>query len=127
MNIIFFDGFCGLCNRFIDFLLRFDQKKRLFYSPLQGKTIQKTEACLLKDKGTLVFLYEGKIVIKSTAVLKAIACLGFYWKVILLFLLVPRCIRDKIYDCIASHRYQWFGMKKTCRVPTEEEKSRFLE
>ncbi|MES2200517.1 MAG: DCC1-like thiol-disulfide oxidoreductase family protein [Chlamydiota bacterium] len=127
MKIVFFDGVCGLCNRFVDFLLRHDKKKRLMFSPLQGVAIQKTKAASFANEQTLVFFKNDLIFVRSRAALEAIATLGGIWRLSKIFLIVPRAIRDGIYILIAKHRYQWFGKKDACRVPTPNEKSRFLE
>ena len=127
MDVIFFDGICGLCNHFVDFLLRHDTKKKLKFSPLQGLFIQKTAAASLSSAGTLVFLKGEKILIKSTAAIESIASLGRFWVLAKVLLIVPRCIRDIIYDWVARHRYGWFGKMSACRIPKTEEKKYFLE
>ena len=126
-QIVFFDGVCGLCNHFVDFLLRHDRRRVLIFSPLQGKTILQTKAVVWKDRGSVVLLQGDRIYTKSTAILESLALLGKGWMVFRFFLFVPACLRDYIYDVVAKHRYAWFGKKDSCRFPTAEEKARFLE
>ncbi len=126
--ILFFDGICGLCNRFIDFLVAEDQSKILRYSPLQGKTAnQQLTAEQLKSLDSLVVHIGQRAYIKSTAVLTLFSYIGGFWKLISIFWIFPRPVRDWIYDLLASHRYKIFGKKETCRLPTPEEKPLFLD
>lgn len=127
MEIVFFDGVCGLCNHFVNFLIQHDKKRRLLFSPLQGLAIQKTKAAPFINEQTLVFIKEGHVFTRSKAAIESIASLGGLWKLSKLLLIVPRFIRDGVYYWIAKHRYQWFGKKAACRMPTPEEKTYFLE
>ena len=52
--------------------------------------------------------------------------LGGFWRIFFIFKLIPKWIRDRIYDWIASNRYRWFGKKESCMIPTPELKQRFL-
>lgn len=127
MEIVFFDGVCGLCNHFVNFLLRHDRKRKLTFSPLQGKTIQKTKAASFANEQTIVFLQGDLLLVKSRAAIEVIAALGGVWKLSKILLIVPCFIRDFVYSLIAKHRYQWFGKTDVCRLPTSEEKPYFLE
>ncbi len=127
MDVVFFDGVCGLCNRFVDFLLRHDTKKKLKFSPLQGVFIQKSPAAFLASEETVVFLKGDQVFIKSKAAIECVASLGGFWVMVKVFLLVPRVIRDLMYDWIARHRYGWFGKVDACRILKVEETKYFLE
>jgi predicted DCC family thiol-disulfide oxidoreductase YuxK len=48
------------------------------------------------------------------------------WKLFYVFILVPAFIRDFLYDIIAKNRYRWFGKRDVCRIPTPEEKNKFI-
>jgi len=123
--IISFDGVCGLCNRFIDFVIKRDKKSSFYYSPLQG---QAAKNLLGKTDIKTIFLYkEGKVLERSSAVLEVLRIIGGCWKVFFIFRVIPRFLRDWVYCFIANHRYQWFGKREICRIPTAEEKSFFLE
>ncbi|HEX9895259.1 MAG TPA: DCC1-like thiol-disulfide oxidoreductase family protein [Gemmatimonadales bacterium] len=125
--IVYFDGVCGLCNRFVDFLLRHDRHHRLRFAPLQGRTAAER---LGKTKGidptTIVLEAEGRMLDRSSAVLGVFHHLGGGWRATGLLRVVPRRLRDLIYDWIARHRYGWFGKREVCRLPTAEERSGFL-
>ena len=127
MKILFFDGVCNLCNGFVNFLVWADQKRALQVASLQGKHAEKLLGQEFRKLDSVVLYDEGEIYQRSDAVLQSFRLLGFPWNLLLLFFLVPRFIRDFIYDCIASGRYQMFGKRDTCRLPTPEEKKYFLD
>ena len=126
-RIVFFDGVCGLCNRFADRLLRWDRKHVLRFAPLQGTT---AAARLTDDAGadltTVVLLDEAGIHTRSEAALRIISHLGGAWRLINVLRIFPRVLRDAVYDWISWHRYGWFGKREVCRVPTAEERGVFL-
>lgn len=129
-RIVFFDGVCGLCNATVDFLLARDSGHRLLFAPLQGETARKRlPASIAPDSAelkTILFLDEGTLRRRSTAVLRAVAALGGIWNAALLLLLIPRPLRDFVYDVIAHNRYAWFGKRDTCRLPGPGERGRIL-
>lgn len=131
-TIVFFDGVCGLCNRLIDFLLRVDTRGRLRFAPLQGKTASEhlkglVPESVVQDVQSLVVVRRGRAYLRSEAVLALLASLGWPWSLGLLVRAVPLKTRDEIYRFMARHRYAWFGKSDTCRVPSPEERSRFLD
>ena len=91
--LIFFDGECGACNTFIQFVMERDQNKRFRFAPLQGTTARE----LLDgtpDLSTVVLVWEGERFAKSEAVLRVLGELGGAWSLWAIFLVVPRFIRD---------------------------------
>ena len=125
--VVYFDGVCGLCNAFIDFLLISDTKKFFKYAPLQGRTAEKLLPVERVQKiETIVVSHGDQLLLKSSAALLIFTHLGGIWRLFYLFYLVPTPLRDFIYDVIARNRYRWFGKKNSCRLPTEEEKQHFL-
>lgn len=125
--VLFFDGVCGLCNGAVDFVIQNDQKKQFYFSPLQSRYAQsKLSEELTQDLSTLVLIADGKVWTKSLAVLQIFKILGFPWSILVVFKVIPGFLRNFIYDLIARNRYAWFGQKETCRLPTAEERSRFL-
>jgi predicted DCC family thiol-disulfide oxidoreductase YuxK len=118
---------CGLCNHFVEFLLPRNKHKKLFFSPLQGKFINKTPAAAYSNQETIVFLKDEIVFIKSRAAIEILASLGGFWICVKAFLLIPPFIRDFVYDYIAKHRYGWFGKNEHCRIPTNHEKKQFLD
>jgi len=127
-NIVFFDGVCNLCNGTVDFLIRKDKRRLFKYSPLQGKTSEKLlPSEYANDLAGIVYYRNDKIYIKSSAALMVAKDLGGLYKLAMAFWVIPRFIRDGIYNWIARNRYRWYGKKEKCRVPTPEERNLFLD
>lgn len=129
MRILFFDGYCSLCNGLVDWLIRRDHHHRLQFSSLQGETAKVHLPSAYRSTGdvdTVLFLKDGKIYERSTAILYVLMELGFPWSLMGVFLLVPRFLRNAIYRLIAKNRYAFFGKRETCRVPTKDEKQKLL-
>ena len=125
--IVYFDGFCGLCNRFVDFLITTDRQRRLRFAPIQGRTAaERLAQAPSADPTTIVLEDGGRTLEKSAAVLEILNQLGGVWRLSGIFRVVPRPVRDRLYDWVARRRYQWFGKKGVCRLPTAEEKAVFL-
>lgn len=128
-GIVIFDGVCNLCNRFVNFILRKDRKKRFKFSALQSSTGQK----LLKDYkldfstiDTVIYIKNLKVFTKSSAALHILKDIGGFWKILFVFIIVPKFIRDYCYTFIARNRYRWFGKLDSCMIPTEKDKEMFL-
>lgn len=125
--IVYFDGVCGLCNRFVDFLIRKDTKHRLLFAPLQGETAAKNLGVDPNQEfDSVIFSEGGKLRYKSSAALRIMSTMGGAWKLMRIFLIIPGFIRNFVYDIIANNRYKLFGKKESCRIPTKEERQRFL-
>ena len=126
-SVLFFDGVCNLCNRTVDFLIRRDKKHVLRYAPLQGSSAREMlDPAMIEALPSVVFVDKNGVYQRSTAVLRAVAKLGGLWPVLLVFLIVPRPIRDAVYNWIGKNRYKWFGKRDSCRLPTPEERAMFL-
>jgi|ERR671923_2467693 predicted DCC family thiol-disulfide oxidoreductase YuxK len=129
-KIILFDGVCNLCNGSVIFILEREQRQIFKFASIQSETGKELlEWCgLLKDFNQAVILIdEGRVYLGSTAALKIGQYLKFPWS----FLsssgfIIPKFIRDWVYGQIAKHRYQWFGKRDVCMVPTQELKARFI-
>jgi predicted DCC family thiol-disulfide oxidoreductase YuxK len=129
--VVFFDGYCPLCNGFADFMIRRDRRRRFRFAPLQGETAASwiPEDAATPDAGaprSIVLRENGTTLRKSDAVLRAVAGLGGGWRVVRLLRLIPPVLRDAVYDFVARHRYRWFGKMGACRVPAPAEQVRFL-
>jgi len=126
--IIFFDGVCGLCNRFIDWLLKIDSRRNaLLFATLQGETARELLPLEVTEKiDSMAFWVDGKVYYKSGGVLRTLGKLHWYFKPFLIFIVIPAPLRNLIYDFVANNRYKWFGKGETCRLPLPEEKAKFL-
>ncbi|AST91516.1 MULTISPECIES: thiol-disulfide oxidoreductase DCC family protein [Sutcliffiella] len=125
--IILFDGVCNFCESSVQFIMKRDAKELFLFASLQGKTGQQLieQHSILTD--SVVLVTEKGIFTKSDAALKICKHLTFPWKLAYVFIIIPRAIRDWIYDKFAKNRYKWFGKKAACMLPTPEERARFLE
>lgn len=132
-NIIFFDGYCILCNKFIDLFLNIDKSKHFNYTPLTSNYAQRILSELdipeinFSDIDSVIYLKNKKLFLKSDAIIEIIKELGGIYKAIILLYIIPQTIRDWCYDLVAKNRYSLFGKMKECRVISHEEKSRILE
>jgi predicted DCC family thiol-disulfide oxidoreductase YuxK len=128
MPVIYYDGYCGLCDRFVGFVLARDRKGRYRYAPLSGATARGRfgESFDLDEPRTVLLEEPGKLRVRSDAALAIVAGLGGGWKLVQVFRIIPRPVRDWVYDVIARHRFRWFGRRSQCRIPSPEQKDRFL-
>jgi len=128
--IIFFDGICNLCNSSIDLVLKFKTKESLFFiASLQGQTAKSILPLhYLEDLSSIVYYdANGHILTKSQAILEI--CKSMAWPIKVLgkiLSFIPSQYLDKVYDFIASKRYNWWGKKSQCRLPNESERFIFL-
>lgn len=127
--VVIFDGVCGLCNRSVDFIMKYDRQQQFVFAPNQSEAAQK----LLQAGGIdafdvdTIYLYDNETFYKkSTAALRIASTLPWPWKAASVARLVPAPARDKVYELVAENRYRWFGKRETCRIPTPDERSRFL-
>lgn len=128
-SIILFDGVCNLCNSSVNFIIKHDKKKHFLFASLQSDAAK--EILLHHSLNKIIFdsiiLIEDTIIYeKSTAVLRIAKKLNNGFQLLYVFILIPKILRDKIYDYIAKNRYKWYGKKDTCILPTKDLKSRFL-
>jgi len=128
--IILFDGVCNLCNAMVNFIIRQDKKNVFLFAALQsnaGKKLLEQYKIDWKANDSFVIIENEKAYMKSNAALKLYNKLPWYWKWTQVFWIVPRFIRDGVYNFIARKRYRWFGKKEKCMIPTGEMKQKFLE
>lgn len=126
--IVFFDGECIMCNQFVDILLNIDRLGTIMIAPLQGETAAKLLPTLPnnREEWSIFYIDRGQIVDQSDAFLNICLRLGGIWSILSWLKIIPRSIRNYIYRVIARNRYRLFGKRSTCRIPNEQEKSRFL-
>ncbi len=136
-NVVFFDGVCGLCNRFVDFVLSRDHRETLRFAPLQGQTANRLSLTKLFATqsnsetpvfDTVVWLDDsGTMFVRSAAVVRVLWQLGGIWSLLgTLLWLIPQPLRDLGYRLISANRFRVFGQKETCRLPSASERRRFL-
>ena len=126
--VLFFDGVCGLCSRTVDFAIRNDRSQTIRFAPLQGETAsQLLPPELLERLDTVVFRKDGRTYSRSAAIVRLLNEFGGVWKIAAWLLwLIPGPLRNLGYRLVAKFRYRVFGKHETCRLPTPDERSRFL-
>lgn len=129
-RVLLFDGHCGLCNGLVDHLLRRDSKERLSFGALQSEWARlhhpDDAAGASADPTAAVLVVGDQVYRGADAALLAIAATGGAASLALGGFLVPRVLRDAVYRVVAASRYGIFGRRDTCRLPTEEERRRFV-
>ncbi len=127
-KIILFDGVCNLCDTSVQFVIKHDKKDIFRFVPLQSELGQKIVNHIGASTIDSTILYEpGKAYyLKSDVAFKILKEIGGVYKVLLVFSILPKSIRDYIYDYVAKNRYKWFGRKESCMIPTRELQSKFL-
>jgi predicted DCC family thiol-disulfide oxidoreductase YuxK len=129
--LLLYDGQCALCNGWVRFLLRVDRGGSIRFAPLQGVTGAAVRARHPSVEGVdsiILVEREGgqeRVSLRSTAVLRILRYLGWPWKAGLVGYVLPREIRDSLYDVVAWWRYRLFGRYDACPVPPAWARQRF--
>jgi predicted DCC family thiol-disulfide oxidoreductase YuxK len=134
--VLVFDGECNLCNRAAQFVLDHDRRGRVLLCASQSESGRALLASgpkrgapaePVRRPDETIFLIEGeRIDDKSTAALRLCRALGFPWSLLAVLGIVPRAMRDLVYDLVARNRYRWFGRRESCRMARPGEAERFL-
>ena len=129
-DIVLFDGVCNLCSRSVFFIIQRDRKEIFKFASLQSSFGQQQLDKFKIDKNllhSLILIRSNQIFHRSDAALEIAKQLSGAWPVLYIFKILPRFLRDGIYNLIARNRYRLFGKKDACWIPTPELKERFLE
>lgn len=128
--IIIFDGICNLCNSSINFIIKNDSKRIFRFTQLQseaGKNLAEEYEISEKNFDSVVLIQNEKVFLKSSAALEISKQLQFPINLSIVFKIIPKLLRDKVYDFISRNRYVWFGKSKECMIPSNEIRNLFLE
>jgi predicted DCC family thiol-disulfide oxidoreductase YuxK len=126
--IIVFDGECVLCSTFARFILRTDRVERFRLLAAQsalGTELYRHFGLRTDSYETYLLLEDGSAFLKSDATIRIFAGLGFPWRLATVARIVPRPLRDALYDFVARNRYRWFG-QRTCVVNDASWRGRLL-
>lgn len=134
-HLILYDGICGICDRLCRFVLSHDRRSAFRFAALQSLTGRRILESYGRSPGNLdtfyvVSSYESEksaLLAKSRAALFVLGRLGWPWKLMLIFRLLPFRLLDWSYDRLARRRYKLFGRYDACRVPSPEYRDRFLD
>ncbi len=129
-SILLFDGHCSLCNAAVDFVLKRNTKKKLLLASIQGTAGQRVLKMYQLPPSyldTLVLVEQGQLYLGSTAALRVARLLRGGWPLFYALIIIPKGLRDRIYQWIGKNRYKWFGRRASCRMPTASERAHFLK
>jgi predicted DCC family thiol-disulfide oxidoreductase YuxK len=134
-HLVLYDGVCGLCDHFVRFLVRIDGHDRLRFAALQGPIgmeILKEAGRVADPMSTVIVVAdhgssEARLLDRSDAALFAVASAGGIYGLFGAFRIVPRFIRDGIYNLIARTRYRIFGRFESCPIPKPSTRAKFLD
>jgi predicted DCC family thiol-disulfide oxidoreductase YuxK len=128
-GIILFDGVCNFCNSSVNFIIDRDTTNYFKFGALQsdeGQVLLKKHNQRTDSFDTLILIEDDYLYTRSTAALRIAKKLSGLWPLFYVFIIIPKFLRDPIYNLIAKNRYKMFGKKDTCRLPTPEERAKFL-
>ena len=132
-RLVLYDGVCGLCDKSVQWLLENDPEGRLRFAPLQGDTAAEVMARhpeIPAGLDSIIYVeHDGErenVFWRSRAIFRLSLHLQTGWRALSWFRFVPSFLADLVYRLIAKMRYRFWGKLDTCRVPTPEERSRFL-
>ena len=124
--VIFFDGVCNLCNAVVRWIAKRDSSGRFRFASLQSEAAR----LVLGEAGrpdSMALVDREGVHFQSEAALRIARGLGPPWSVLGWLVVVPRPVRDAVYDFVARHRYRWFGRQESCPLPAPELVDRFLD
>ena len=131
--VILFDGVCNLCNATVQWVIERDKDGRFDFATLQSDAARRELARVMDEKkidalpDSIVLLDSDGVHVRSATVLRITRGLGSRFALLRLGILLPRPIRDAVYNLIARHRYRWFGRRETCMTLTPDLAARFLD
>lgn len=128
-HIILFDGICNLCSNWVQFVYQRDPQANFRFASVQsptGQTLLTWCGLPTTHYKTMVYIERGEPHFKSDAFLRIVRLLRKPWPILTIGQLLPTYLRDWAYDRIALNRYQLFGKRPTCFLPTGELAGRFI-
>jgi len=128
MKIVLFDGECGICSQSVEFVFAIDKKREIYFAPLQS-TIAKEKLAqkgiVTPDPNTFYYIDGLSLYSKSTGVLRLLKDIGNGWQLLYVLIVVPRFVRDFLYDRVAKNRHR-FLKKSACALPPQALLDRLL-
>ena len=127
--VLLFDGVCNLCNAAVNFVIDRDPEAHFRFASLQSEAAAQLLAphgLSTDDLDSVVLVADGQAYRRSRAVLETLRRLGGPWSWLYALVVLPRPVRDWLYEQVAVRRYRLFGKRDVCRVPTPDLQARFL-
>ena len=128
-DFIIFDGVCVLCNGWVKFVLRFDRRENFHFVIAQselGEDIYAQLGLKSDDYDTFIIVKNGEMFTKLDGVFALMSGIGWPWKILSIGKILPKPLKDWMYDRVAKNRYALFGKRDTCMMPSPEVKARFI-
>ena len=120
-RMVFYDGYCNLCSRTVQWIKRNDPKDQFQFKPLQDTNSLNLamggREGISPNDDTVILVKNGKVYKRSAAILRIATRLRFPWPLMAVFFVVPRFLRDAVYRLVAKYRKRWFGVRTTCYLP----------
>jgi predicted DCC family thiol-disulfide oxidoreductase YuxK len=128
-DVVIFDGICNLCVQSVQFILRHEARPEIVFASLQsapGVRLLREFNFNPDDAKTFVFISGGVAYVKSAAAIRLARQFRGAWKLLAAVWIIPRPLRDYLYDIVARNRYRWFGQFDACMLPSPALADRFL-
>ena len=134
-HLVLYDGECALCNRVVQFLLEHDHRAVFSFAALHSSTGKATVAKSGHDPNDLTTFYvvadfrtpQARVLTKGDAALFVARQLGWPWKAAYAARVLPKLVRNLLYDAVARNRYRVFGRYEQCLLPSEAARARFID
>jgi predicted DCC family thiol-disulfide oxidoreductase YuxK len=130
-SIVLFDGECNFCNSSVNFIWKRDKKDRFRFASLQSRKgidilTEHNHPIHHKQLSTIVLIQNGQLFTKSTAVLKITKQLSGLYPLLYVFIIIPKPLRDYVYEFIAKRRHLLLKNNSNCEIPTQRQLSKFI-
>ncbi len=127
--VIIYDGVCGLCDRFVSFVIARDRRGKFRFAPQQGSFARRWLAANGRSEAAgqtvVVVTADGRLLERSRAVFFVLQGLSLPWRMLACLRWLPRPLLDWGYGQVAKRRRRLFG-EVACRIPRGEERARFV-
>ena len=122
-NTILFDSKCNLCSKTVKRVMKLDKNKLFTFisnkSEYGKNIISNNNLNSITTETIVLFTTENKFLIKSDAAISIAVKLNPLFLIFNTLFIVPKKIRDRVYDYVAKNRYKWFGENESCDITNE--------
>ena len=132
--VMLYDGVCGFCSQSVQMIIKLDKAGIIRFAPLQGEFGQRAKIRHpeIENVDSVIVLEKDangveRTFVRSDAILRIAKHLGGFWRFLGIGYLIPRQVRDFLYDQFARNRYKVFGKYESCMIPSPEIRARFID